>query len=145
MVAKKYNKSINDENANDISSAFFNFGIYVGDFIGPAYGGYISHKFGFKYSNICTSILGLLMGLYFYFYYREYLNSVIKDIFVNGISKVRFSGDEAKQLERADVKFGFRRKPTMLLTNFRKFKTDSIILEDEKETLLIKPRNTSQI
>ena len=144
-VAKKINKSINAETANDISSAFFNLGIYVGDFLGPVYGGFISHEFGFKYSNICTSILGLLMALYFYLYYREYINSVIKDIFVNGISKARYNGEEEKQLERGDIKFSLRRKPTMLLNNFRKFKSAVINLGDEKETLLLKTIQSSQV
>ena len=35
-----------------VSSAVFNLGINFGDFLGPVYGGFISTKYDFSYSNI---------------------------------------------------------------------------------------------
>ena len=93
-IAKKIDKSKNDDVAHDIASAFFNLGIHVGDFLGPIFGGLVSHKYGFKYSNLSMSFLGLLNGLHFYFFYFTFINFVVKDIFVNGINKTRFIGNE---------------------------------------------------
>ena len=112
-IAKNIEPQLVDSTSNDIASAVFNLGINVGDFIGPVYGGFVSTKFGFKYSNIYMSVIAFINCIYFYFYYRERMNEVIKDIFVNGFSKIRYSTEDAKKSERIDIKASRSRKSSI--------------------------------
>ena len=112
-IAKSISPLIDDSTSNDIASAVFNLGINVGDFIGPVYGGFVSTNFGFKYSNIYMSVIAFINCIYFYFYYRERMNGVIKDIFVNGFSKKRYSIEDEKKSERIDIKASRSRKSSI--------------------------------
>ena len=112
-IAKKINPLIDDSTSNDIASAVFNLGINVGDFIGPVYGGFVSTNFGFMYSNIYMSLIAFISCIYFYLYYRENMNEVIKDIFVNGFSKMRYSLEDEKKSERIDIKASRSRKSSI--------------------------------
>ena len=112
-IAKTINPSLDDSIYNDIASAVFNLGINVGDFIGPVYGGFVSTNFGFKYSNIYMSIITFINCIYFYCYYRRSMNEVIKDIFVNGFSKIRYSIEDEKKSERIDIKASRSRKSSI--------------------------------
>ena len=112
-IAKNINPSLDDSIYNDIASAVFNLGINVGDFIGPVYGGFVSTNFGFKYSNIYMSIITFINCIYFYCYYRRSMNEVIKDIFVNGFSKIRYSIEDEKKSERIDIKASRSRKSSI--------------------------------
>lgn len=112
-IAKKIKPSLDDSTSNDIASAVFNLGINVGDFIGPVYGGIVSSNFGFKYSNIYMSVIAFISSIYFYLYYRQGMNEVIKDIFVNGFSKIRYSLEDEKKCERIDIKASRSRKSSI--------------------------------
>ena len=112
-IAKKINPLMDDSTSNDIASAVFNLGINVGDFIGPVYGGFVSTNFGFKYSNIYMSLIAFISCIYFYLYYRQSMNEVIKDIFINGFSKIRYSLEEEKKSERIDIKASRSRKSSI--------------------------------
>ena len=112
-IAKKINPLMDDSTSNDIASAVFNLGINVGDFIGPVYGGFVSTNFGFKYSNIYMSLIAFISCIYFYLYYRQSMNEVIKDIFINGFSKLRYSLEEEKKSERIDIKASRSRKSSI--------------------------------
>lgn len=112
-IAKSIDHSLDDSTSNDIASAVFNLGINFGDFLGPVYGGFVSTNFGFKYSNIYMSVIAFIDAIYYYFYYRQYMNDVIKDIFVNGLSKIRYSAEEEKKSERLDIKASRSRKSSI--------------------------------
>jgi len=88
-IAKEINNNLNDNSINDISSAIFNFGISLGDFIGPVFGGFISTKYGFLYSNVYMSFIALLNAAFFFFVYKNEIISVFKEIIYFGF-KNRF-------------------------------------------------------
>ena len=93
-IAKTIDISLDDSSANDIASAVFNLGINCGDFIGPIFGGFISTNFGFKYSNVFMSLIAFIIFIYYFLYYKENINEVIKDIFQNGLFKIRYNNKE---------------------------------------------------
>ena len=78
-IIKDTDSSLDEYTCNDISSAIYNFGTNIGDFCGPIFGGYISDKYGFKYSNIFTSILGIIITLIFSFYFRKEITNEYYD------------------------------------------------------------------
>ncbi|MCQ2821645.1 MAG: MFS transporter [archaeon] len=68
---------INEFVANDIASAIYNFGVNVGDFSGPVIGGTISDHWGFEKSCIVCSIVNLIFGLIYLFFF---LNDIKKEL-----------------------------------------------------------------
>ena len=112
-IAKSIDNLIEDSVANDIASAVFNLGINCGDFIGPIYGGFISSNYGFKYSNIYMSLIALIDCIYYYIYYMRYMNEIIKDIFINGFSKIRYTPEEKEKSEKLDIKASRSRKSSI--------------------------------
>ena len=112
-IAKNVDKLIDDSTANDIASAVFNLGINFGDFLGPVYGGFVSTHFGFKYSNIYMSVIALINSIYYYLYYRELINDIIRDIMTNGLFKIRYSDEDKEKSERLDIKASRSRKSSI--------------------------------
>ena len=112
-IAKSIDNMIDDFSMNDISSATFNLGINIGDFIGPLYGGFVSTNFGFKYSNIYISVIGFLNCMYYYIYYRQNLNNIIRDIFKNGLCIIRYTAEDQEKSERLDIKASRSRKSSI--------------------------------
>ena len=84
-ILKKDDPSIDEFLANDISSAMYNFGVNIGDFSGPIFGGFISERYGFKYSCIAMSLIALVFGL---FYMMVYGKTMVND-FMSGGQKQR--------------------------------------------------------
>ena len=70
-ILKENDSSIDDFLANDISSAMYNFGVNIGDFTGPIFGGMISEKYGFKYSCIGMSLIALVFGVLYVIVYGK--------------------------------------------------------------------------
>ena len=97
-IISKINNLLNDSTINDIASAIFNIAINSGDFIGPVFGGFVSTKYGFFYSNVYMSIIGLISSFLFFCYYSRNIMEVIKDIFNNGFNKIRYY-ENKNQLE----------------------------------------------
>ena len=91
------------------------------------------------------SFLGLLNGLHFYFFYFTFINFIIKDIFVNGINKTRFTGNEEKQVKRKDIKYRLHTMSTFI-RSYRYCQSADLgrIEFDEKESLLIKDKQSSK-
>ena len=112
-IAKNTDKFLDESSANDIASAVFNLGINFGDFLGPVYGGFVSTNFGFEYSNIYMSVMAFFDCIYYYFYYRQYMNYIISDIMYNGLCKIRYSPEDEKKLERLDIKASRSRKSSV--------------------------------
>ena len=103
-IAKEINNNLNDNSINDISSAIFNFGISLGDFIGPVFGGFISTKYGFLYSNVYMSVIAFFNSCFFFFYYKNEIIFVIKDILYFGF-KDRFLQNDIHQNDKSDFIF----------------------------------------
>ena len=59
------------------------------------------------------SVIAFINCIYFYCYYRRSMNEVIKDIFVNGFSKIRYSIEDEKKSERIDIKASRSRKSSI--------------------------------
>ncbi len=132
-IAKNIDNMLDEFSANDISSAVFNLGINFGDFLGPVYGGFVSTKFGFKYSNIYMSIIAFIDCIYYYIYYRQYLNDIIKDIFTNGLCKIRYSPEDEEKSERLDIKASRSRKTSISKRNDENEDNDKIKFLKENE------------
>ena len=129
-IAKNIDKNLDDSTANDIASAVFNLAINFGDFLGPVYGGFISTHFGFKKSNIYMSVMAFINSIYYYLYYRQLINEVIKDIYINGLFKIRYSEEDQEKSERIDIKESRSRKSSV----YKKIGED--IQENDKKKLL---------
>ena len=112
-IAKNAENLLDEFSANDIASAVFNLGINCGDFLGPVYGGFVSTNFGFKYSNIYMSVIAFINGIYYYIYYKQYLNDIIKDIFLNGLCKIRYTPEDQEKSQRPDIKATRSRKSSI--------------------------------
>ena len=125
-IAKNNDKSLDESSANDIASAVFNIGINCGDFLGPVYGGFVSTNFGFKYSNIYMSVIAFINCIYYYIYYKQYMNNIIKDIFVNGLCKIRYSAEDEKKSERLDIKASRSRKGSISIKKDENENNDKI-------------------
>jgi hypothetical protein len=80
----KTKKNYDEDNANNMASAIFNFGVNFGEAIGPTLGGYITNKRDFGTSCVYVSILNLmyciLLGGYNYKSIIEYVVSNDKEI-----------------------------------------------------------------
>ena len=109
-IAKKINSELNENSINDISSAVFNLGINFGDFLGPVYGGFISTKYDFSYSNIYMSFIALCNFILFFIYYYQDIIFVFKDIFYNGFNKERFNKEDKEKSQRNDIRLSRSRK-----------------------------------
>jgi len=59
------------------------------------------------------SLIAFISCIYFYLYYRQSINEVIKDIFVNGLSKMRYSLEDEKKSQRIDIKVSRSRKSSI--------------------------------
>jgi len=71
LILKFITPGFNQAVYNDIASAIYNVAINIGDFSGPIIGGFISNKYGFKYSNIFTFFMGIIITLIFCFYFKK--------------------------------------------------------------------------
>ena len=111
-IAKKINSELNENSINDISSAVFNLGINFGDFLGPVYGGFVSTKYDFSYSNIYMSFIALCNFILFFIYYRQDVIYTFKDIFYNGFTKERFNDEDKEKSKRNDIRMSRSRKYT---------------------------------
>ena len=103
-ISKGINDNLNESSINDISSAVFNLGINFGDFLGPFFGGFISTKYGFLYSNVYMSVIAFFNSCFFFFYYKNEISFIIKDIFYFGF-KERFLKDGIDKSEKSDFIF----------------------------------------
>ena len=103
-ISKGINDNLNESSINDISSAVFNLGINFGDFLGPFFGGFVSTKYGFLYSNVYMSVIAFSNSCFFFFYYKNEICFVIKDIFYFGF-KERFLKDDSDKSEKSDFIF----------------------------------------
>ena len=54
------------------------------------------------------------------------MNEVIKDIFVNGFSKIRYSTEDAKKSERIDIKASRSRKSSISKKSFEEINKKDI-------------------
>ena len=136
-IAKKTNNLLNDSSINDISAAVFNLGINVGDFIGPIFGGFISTKYSFKYSNVYMSVIGFAGSILYFFFYRNDMIFVIKDIFVNGFKITRYEANNIDINERKDVRMSRGRKFTdsSFSESFQVVNKNDFLKNFEKEDL----------
>lgn len=123
-IAQNIDHSLEEAEANDIASAVFNLGINFGDFLGPVYGGFVSTKFGFKYSNIYISVIAFINSIYYYLYYRQNINDIFHDICVNGFCKIRYTAEEEEKSERLDIKASRSRKSSC--SNFKEVKGENV-------------------
>ena len=103
-ISKGINNNLNESSINDISSAVFNLGIGFGDFLGPFFGGFISTKYGFLYSNVYMSVIAFFNSCFFFFYYKNEIIFVIKDILYFGF-KDRFLQNDIHQNDKSDFIF----------------------------------------
>lgn len=80
-ILKKNDSTLDDYSANDISSAMYNFGVNIGDFVGPVFGGAVSEKYGFKYSCLYMSLISLFYTVLFgLFYFKQIYSDLTTDI-----------------------------------------------------------------
>ena len=80
-ILKKNDSTLDDYSANDISSAMYNFGVNIGDFLGPVFGGAVSEKYGFKYSCLYMSLISLFYTVLFgLFYFKQIYSDLTTDI-----------------------------------------------------------------
>ena len=107
-ILKENDSSIDDFLANDISSAMYNFGVNIGDFTGPIFGGMISEKYGFKYSCIGMSLIALVFGvLYVIVYGKKMVNDMMKgDKKESNEFKDRLMDDYTEDYMDSTLKFG---------------------------------------
>lgn len=76
-ILKENDSTLDEFTANDISSAMYNFGVNIGDFTGPVFGGAISEKYGFKYSCLYMSFIGIAYAVIFgLFYFKAMYNDL---------------------------------------------------------------------
>jgi hypothetical protein len=75
---------IDEENANNMSSAIYNFGINLGESVGPIIGGYITNVRSFEASCIVVGFISLTYLLLFLGYHhkniKEYLEKPPEEI-----------------------------------------------------------------
>jgi hypothetical protein len=79
----KEKMGMEDETANNMASAMYNFGINTGEAFGPVFGGYVAGISSFNTSCVATSgillVYSLMFGGYHYRSMREYLDNPIKE------------------------------------------------------------------
>ena len=78
LIIRNLSPELNNEVCNDLASVIYNILLDVGDFLGPILGGNISNKYGFKYSNIFVSFIGLTQTIIFGYYFK---NEIIEEYF----------------------------------------------------------------
>ena len=93
LIIRNISPELNNEICNDLASVIYNVLLDVGDFLGPILGGNISNKYGFKYSNIFVSLIGLTQTVIFGYYFKD---EIIEEYF-NGQKYV-------EQIEEFDKK-----------------------------------------
>ena len=93
LIIRNISPELNNEICNDLASVIYNVLLDVGDFLGPILGGNISNKYGFKYSNIFVSLIGLTQTVIFWYYFKD---EIIEEYF-NGQKYV-------EQIEEFDKK-----------------------------------------
>lgn len=70
MDTMKTSLKIEEDTANDLSSAVYNLGINLGEAIGPAFGGTISNLYDFNHACGYTSLISLIFVTIFTFMNR---------------------------------------------------------------------------
>jgi hypothetical protein len=79
----KEKMNVDEETSNNMASAMFNFGINLGEAIGPTFGGYVTGVRSFEASCVAICFIVLLYSLMFASYHyksiREYLDTPFED------------------------------------------------------------------
>lgn len=68
---KKY--KYNEDLAHDISSSIFTLAIFLGEALGPIFGGYLSYKKSFEFSCYITGLINLVYSCFLTILYRQEL------------------------------------------------------------------------
>ena len=115
-IIKNINNNIDENTANDISSAINNLSISIGDFLGPILGGFFTTNFGFKRCCIIISLTMLSFFLIFTFYFYK---NIKEDINTNLFTSKKLVKNDKEMKIKDKLNNSFNFKNNSLSLNFQ--------------------------
>jgi MFS family permease len=91
--------------ANDLTSAIYTFANYIGESLGPIYGGFITYNYNFEFSCILTGLLNFLFLFLFAFMTKSIIfnNKPLPETAENSFVRNNTDNDNEKCLLREEI------------------------------------------
>jgi len=91
--------------ANDLTSAIYTFANYMGESLGPVYGGFITYNYNFEFSCILTGLLNFLFLFLFAFMTKsiKFKNEQLPETGKNNLVRNNTDNDNEKCLLSEEI------------------------------------------